>query len=30
MILLVKIAYLHARHPLRFRWAWDAPTRLAG
>lgn len=19
-----KIAYLHARHPLRFRWAWDA------
>ena len=23
---LVKIAYLHARHPLRFRWAWDAPT----
>ena len=21
-----KIAYLHARHPLRFRWAWDTPT----
>jgi len=26
VILLAKIAYLHARHPLRFGWAWDAPT----
>ena len=25
MLLGVKIAYLHARHPLRFRWAWDLP-----
>src|SRR5262249_49054516 len=25
-LLLVKIAYAHARHPLRFRWAWDGPT----
>jgi O-antigen/teichoic acid export membrane protein len=25
-ILGLKIAYLHARHPLRFRWAWDLPT----
>jgi O-antigen/teichoic acid export membrane protein len=24
-LLLVKIAYAHARHPLRFRWAWDGP-----
>jgi O-antigen/teichoic acid export membrane protein len=23
IILLVKIAYLHARHPFRFHWAWD-------
>jgi O-antigen/teichoic acid export membrane protein len=21
-----KIAFLHARHPLRFAWAWDAPA----
>jgi O-antigen/teichoic acid export membrane protein len=26
VIILAKIAYLHARHPLRFRWAWDTPT----
>ena len=26
VLLGVKIAYLHARHPLRFRWAWDLPT----
>jgi O-antigen/teichoic acid export membrane protein len=26
VLLLVKIAYAHARHPLRFRWAWDVPT----
>ena len=26
VLLLVKIAYAHARHPLRFRWAWDTPT----
>ena len=25
VILLVKIAYAHARHPLRFVWAWDGP-----
>ena len=25
VLLGVKIAYLHARHPLRFRWAWDVP-----
>lgn len=25
VLLLVKIAYAHARHPLRFRWAWDPP-----
>ena len=25
-ILSAKIAFLHARHPLRFRWAWDTPT----
>lgn len=25
-LLLVKIAYAHARHPLRFRWEWDGPT----
>ena len=25
VLLLVKIAYAHARHPLRFRWAWDVP-----
>ncbi len=24
-LLLVKIAYAHARSPLRFRWAWDTP-----
>ena len=24
VLLLAKIAYAHARHPLRFRWAWDA------
>ncbi len=23
VILVAKIAYLHARHPLRFGWAWD-------
>jgi O-antigen/teichoic acid export membrane protein len=23
VILAVKIAYLHARHPFRFHWAWD-------
>jgi O-antigen/teichoic acid export membrane protein len=27
-ILLFKIVYLHRRHPLRFRWAWDG--RLVG
>ena len=26
VISAAKIAYLHARHPLRFRWAWDTPT----
>ncbi|MDB5351441.1 MAG: hypothetical protein JWN86_2688 [Planctomycetota bacterium] len=26
VILLAKIAYLHAKHPMRFGWAWDAPT----
>jgi O-antigen/teichoic acid export membrane protein len=26
VILVAKIAYLHARNPLRFRWAWDTPT----
>jgi O-antigen/teichoic acid export membrane protein len=25
VILASKIAYLHARHPLRFRWDWDWP-----
>ncbi|WP_435021716.1 lipopolysaccharide biosynthesis protein [Tundrisphaera sp. TA3] len=25
VILLAKIAYLQASHPLRFRWAWDLP-----
>ncbi len=25
VILVAKIAFLHARHPLRFRWVWDAP-----
>jgi O-antigen/teichoic acid export membrane protein len=25
-ILWSKIAFLHARHPLRFRWAWDTST----
>jgi len=25
VLLLVKIAYAHARNPLRFRWAWDLP-----
>jgi len=31
-IILAKIGYLHARHPLRFGWAWDGPTaaRLMG
>jgi O-antigen/teichoic acid export membrane protein len=28
VILSAKIAYLHARHPLRFRWAWDWPIAL--
>jgi O-antigen/teichoic acid export membrane protein len=27
-LLGVKIAYLHARSPLRFRWAWEVPTAL--
>jgi O-antigen/teichoic acid export membrane protein len=26
VVLGLKIAYLHARHPLRFRWAWDLPA----
>ena len=26
VLLLVKIAYAHARHPLRFHWDWDGPT----
>jgi O-antigen/teichoic acid export membrane protein len=26
LILICKIAYLHAQHPFRFRWAWDGPT----
>ena len=26
VILLAKIAYLRARHPMRFGWAWDFPT----
>lgn len=26
MLLLVKIAYAHARHPFRFRWAFDLPA----
>ena len=26
LILSAKVAFLHARHPLRFRWAWDTPT----
>jgi O-antigen/teichoic acid export membrane protein len=26
MILGIKIAYLHCRHPLRFRWAWERAT----
>jgi O-antigen/teichoic acid export membrane protein len=25
VLLLVKIAYAHARNPLRFRWDWDGP-----
>jgi len=25
VIIASKIAYLHIHHPLRFRWAWDAP-----
>src|SRR5207248_1737118 len=25
-ILAFKIAYLHARHPLRFRWSWERAT----
>ncbi|MDR3633640.1 MAG: oligosaccharide flippase family protein [Isosphaeraceae bacterium] len=28
VILGVKIAYLHAAHPLRFRWRWELPTAL--
>ncbi len=28
VILCVKIAYLHARHPLRFHWCWEWPTAL--
>jgi O-antigen/teichoic acid export membrane protein len=28
VILALKIAYLHARHPLRFRWAWQPATAL--
>ncbi len=27
-LLLLKLAYLHARHPLRLGWAWDTPTVL--
>lgn len=26
ILLGVKIAYLHLRHPLRFRWEWELPT----
>ncbi len=26
VLLLVKIAYLHQRHPLRFHWVWQWPT----
>src|SRR5207253_10639758 len=26
LLLLFNIAYLHARHPLRFRWEWHWPT----
>ena len=26
VLLLIKIAYAHARHPFRFCWAWDTPT----
>ncbi|WP_435008461.1 lipopolysaccharide biosynthesis protein [Tundrisphaera lichenicola] len=26
VIIVAKIAFLHARHPLRFGWAWDTPT----
>ena len=26
LLLGFNIVYLHARHPLRFRWAWDWPT----
>jgi len=26
LLLAFNIAYLHARHPLRFRWAWQWPT----
>ena len=25
VLLLIKIAYAQARHPLRFKWAWDGP-----
>ncbi|MGE5755012.1 MAG: lipopolysaccharide biosynthesis protein [Planctomycetaceae bacterium] len=25
-LLGIKVAYLHARHPLRFGWAWEGPT----
>jgi O-antigen/teichoic acid export membrane protein len=25
VVSMLKIAFLHARHPLRFRWAWDFP-----
>ena len=32
VILAARVLYLHARHPLRFGWAWDWPTvaRLMG
>ena len=26
LILTAKVAFLHARHPYRFGWAWDVPT----
>ena len=26
LLYLFNVAYLHARHPLRFRWAWDGPA----
>ena len=28
VIVAAKIAYLHARHPFRFAWAWDGPATL--